>query len=108
MSDPSTSKPLSSRSLKFPLPERVSLRYFAAVTRIARQDRGAPVFLDGFQDCGTRPIDVKALDVDFYVTGTLKYLLGPPGVAFLYVKRSAMESLKLHYCYQLDSAAATS
>jgi selenocysteine lyase/cysteine desulfurase len=64
----------------------------AGVTALAH-DRGALVFLDGFQDCGTRPIDLKALDVDFYVTGTLKYLLGPPGVAFLYVKRSLIESL---------------
>ncbi len=63
-----------------------------AVTRLSHS-KGALVFLDGFQDCGTRPIDVKALDVDFYVTGTLKYLLGPPGVAFLYVKRSLIESL---------------
>jgi selenocysteine lyase/cysteine desulfurase len=64
----------------------------AAVTRIAH-DRGALAFLDGYQDCGTRTIDVKALDVDFFVTGTLKYLLGPPGLAFLYVKRSLIESL---------------
>ncbi len=26
---------------------------------------GALLFLDGYQDCGTRPIDVKDLDVDF-------------------------------------------
>ena len=64
----------------------------AAVTKLAH-DYGALLFLDGFQDCGTRPIDVKALDVDFYVTGTLKYLLGPPGVAFLYVKKALIESL---------------
>jgi selenocysteine lyase/cysteine desulfurase len=64
----------------------------AAITALAHQS-GALVFLDGFQDCGTRPIDVKALDIDFYVTGTLKYLLGPPGLAFLYVKRSLVESL---------------
>jgi len=64
----------------------------AAITKLAH-DRGALLFLDGFQDCGTRPIDVKALDVDFYVTGTLKYLLGPPGVAFLYVKKALIESL---------------
>jgi selenocysteine lyase/cysteine desulfurase len=63
-----------------------------AITRIAHE-RGALLFLDGFQDCGTRPIDVKALDVDFYVTGVLKYLLGPPGVAFLYVRRGLIESL---------------
>ncbi|HUI55647.1 MAG TPA: aminotransferase class V-fold PLP-dependent enzyme [Bryobacteraceae bacterium] len=64
----------------------------AAITRIAHA-RGALVFLDGYQDCGTRPIDVKALDVDFFVTGTLKYLLGPPGLAFLYVRRELIESL---------------
>jgi selenocysteine lyase/cysteine desulfurase len=64
----------------------------AAITRIAHA-RGALVFLDGFQDCGTRPLDVKALDVDFFVTGTLKYLLGPPGLGFLYVRRELIESL---------------
>lgn len=63
-----------------------------AITRLAH-DRGALLFLDGFQDCGTRPVDVKALDVDFYVTGTLKYLLGPPGVAFLYVKKTLIEAM---------------
>ena len=64
----------------------------AAVTRLAH-DRGALVFLDGYQDCGTRPLDVKALGVDFFVTGALKYLLGPPGIAFLYVRRALIESL---------------
>lgn len=64
----------------------------AAITRIAHA-RGALVFLNGYQDCGTRPLDVKALDVDFFVTGTLKYLLGPPGLGFLYVRRDLIESL---------------
>ena len=54
---------------------------------------GALVMLDDYQDCGTRPVDVKALDVDFYVTGTLKYLLGPPGLAFLYVRKELISSL---------------
>ena len=54
---------------------------------------GALAFLDGYQDCGTRPVNVKDLDVDFYVTGALKYLLGPPGLAFLYVKRELVERL---------------
>jgi selenocysteine lyase/cysteine desulfurase len=64
----------------------------AAITRIAHAN-GALVFLDGYQDCGTRLLDVKALGVDFFVTGTLKYLLGPPGLAFLYVRRELIESL---------------
>jgi selenocysteine lyase/cysteine desulfurase len=63
-----------------------------AVTKLAH-DRGALLFLDDFQDAGTRPVDVKALDVDFYVTGTLKYLLGPPGLGFLYVRRELIETL---------------
>ena len=56
-------------------------------------NRGALVMLDGYQDCGTRPIDVKALEVDFYVTGALKYLLCPSGIAFLYVRRDLIRSL---------------
>ena len=64
----------------------------ASVVRIAHE-RGALVFLDGYQDCGTRPMDVKALGVDFFVTGTLKYLLGPAGLAFLYVRRELIERL---------------
>jgi selenocysteine lyase/cysteine desulfurase len=36
---------------------------------------------------------VKALDVDFFVTGTLKYLLGPAGLGFLYVRRELIETL---------------
>src|SRR5215472_13369713 len=42
-----------------------------AVTHLAH-DAGALVMLDDYQDCGTRPVDVKAMDLDFYVTGTLK------------------------------------
>ncbi len=64
----------------------------AAIAKIAHT-QGALLFLDGYQDCGTRPVDVKALDVDFYVTGTLKYLLGPPGLGFLYVRRELIETL---------------
>jgi selenocysteine lyase/cysteine desulfurase len=63
-----------------------------AVTQIAHH-AGALVMLDDYQDCGTRPVDVKAMDLDFYVTGTLKYLLGPPGLAFMYVRKNLVQSL---------------
>jgi len=56
-------------------------------------ERGALVMLDDYQDCGTRPIDVKALDVDFYVSGALKYLLCPSGIAFLYARPELISSL---------------
>jgi selenocysteine lyase/cysteine desulfurase len=55
--------------------------------------RGALVLLDDYQDSGTRPVDVKELGVDIYVTGTLKYLLGPPGLAMMYVRSDLVQSL---------------
>jgi selenocysteine lyase/cysteine desulfurase len=63
-----------------------------AITQIAHR-AGALVMLDDYQDCGTRPIDVKALDLDFFVTGSLKYLLGTPGLAFMYVRKELIPSL---------------
>jgi selenocysteine lyase/cysteine desulfurase len=63
------------------------------VVRLAHA-QGALVMLDDYQDCGTRPVNVRAMDVDFYVAGTLKYLLGPPGLAFLYVKKELISSLQ--------------
>jgi selenocysteine lyase/cysteine desulfurase len=64
----------------------------SSITRVAHAC-GAFVMLDDYQDCGTRPVNVKAMDLDFYLTGTLKYLLGPPGVAFLYVRKELISSL---------------
>lgn len=58
----------------------------SAIIRAAR-DAGARVFVDGYQGCGVMPVDVRALDCDYFVTGTLKYMLGLPGLAFLYVRR---------------------
>jgi selenocysteine lyase/cysteine desulfurase len=64
----------------------------SSIVKIAH-NAGALVMLDDFQDCGTRPVDVKALDLDCFVTGTLKYLLGPPGCAFMYVRKELISSL---------------
>lgn len=50
------------------------------------QKRGATTFIDAYQGAGVVPIDVQELDCDYLVTGSLKYLLGLAGVAFLYVK----------------------
>ena len=64
-----------------------------AVVRGAREV-GALSFVDDYQSTGTRPIDVRALGCDFLVTGSLKYLLGPSGLAFLYVRRELVERLE--------------
>ena len=55
--------------------------------------KGALVLLDAYQSLGTEPIDVAGLQVDFLTGGMLKYLLGSPGLAFLYVRRALLEKL---------------
>ncbi len=59
----------------------------------AAHDAGALLAVDGFQACGTERVDVHELDVDVYVTGTYKWLLGTSGLAMLYVKRDVQERL---------------
>jgi len=63
-----------------------------AVIDLAHQ-AGALVLLDSFQAVGATPIDVRELDVDFVVGGTLKYLLGSAGLAFLYCRADLLDSI---------------
>ncbi len=58
------------------------------VTQIAAAAHaaGARVFVDAYQALGTEPLDVLNLRCDYLVAGTSKYLLGLPGVAFLYLR----------------------
>jgi kynureninase len=48
---------------------------------------GAYVVTDLYQSAGILPVDVRALDVDFAVGGSVKWLLGGPGAGYLYVRR---------------------
>ncbi len=63
------------------------------ITRLAHE-RGALVLLDAYQSAGTLPLDVSALDVDFLAAGTVKYLLGSAGLAFLYARRELVEGIR--------------
>ena len=65
----------------------------SALAELAHE-RGASLMIDAYQSMGTEPMDVKALDLDILVTGALKYLLGSPGVAFMYVRRDLIERLE--------------
>jgi kynureninase len=47
---------------------------------------GAHVILDTYQSAGVLPVEAEKWKVDFMVGGTLKWLCGGPGVAFLYVR----------------------
>ena len=65
----------------------------AAVCRKAKQV-GALVSLDGFHAVGVIPVDVKALGVDFYSGGVLKWLCGGPGGCFLFVAPELSKTLE--------------
>ena len=62
------------------------------IARIAHS-AGSLLLVDAYQSLGTCEIDVRALDVDILVGGSLTYLLGLPGIAFIYVKEELTERL---------------
>ena len=70
-----------------------ALQDVAAIAAIARE-HGALSFVDAYQSLGVVPVDVRAMQVDFLASGTLKYLMGTPGIAFLYVRRELIEQFE--------------
>ena len=63
-------------------------------TIVARaHEHGALVVLDAYQSAGAVPLDVTALGVDFAVGGSVKWLCGGPGAAWLYVRPGLAETL---------------
>lgn len=59
----------------------------------AAHQKGSYIFVDAYQAAGQVDIDVKELDIDFLATGMQKYMLGMPGVAFLYIKNEVAETI---------------
>jgi kynureninase len=55
---------------------------------------GAHVVLDAYQSAGIVPLDVTALNVDFAVGGSVKWLCGGPGNGWLYVRPDLAEVLE--------------
>jgi selenocysteine lyase/cysteine desulfurase len=64
----------------------------AAISDLAHR-QGALALIDGYQAAGQVPVDVKAADVDIYLSGGLKWLLGGPGVVLMYVREALIERL---------------
>ncbi len=65
----------------------------AAIAEICHR-KGALCLVDGYQSAGQIPVDVRALDCDFYVGGSLKWLLGGQGMAFLWVRPELVQELQ--------------
>jgi len=60
----------------------------------AAHRHGAQVVLDVYQATGAVPIDVQALGVDFLVGGSVKWLCGGPGAAFLYARHDLISGFR--------------
>jgi selenocysteine lyase/cysteine desulfurase len=63
-----------------------------AICDMARR-AGAWSIVDDFHGAGVIPVDVHDMGCDFYTTGVLKWLLGGPGLAFLYARRELLPTL---------------
>jgi len=55
---------------------------------------GAHAMIDGYQAAGQVPVDVQAMDTDWYVTGGLKWMLGGPGIVELYAKPDIIQTMQ--------------
>ena len=61
--------------------------------RLARS-RGVPLMLDGAQAVGQFPVEIPALDCDYYIASGHKWLLGPLGVGFLWVSPDRLDRFR--------------
>jgi selenocysteine lyase/cysteine desulfurase len=60
----------------------------------AAKDAGALFVVDGYQAAGQVPVDPRGSGADVYVAGPLKWLLGGPGLAFLWVREERIAELR--------------
>jgi len=59
----------------------------------ALAESGAALLLDGAQGLGAIPVDVRELGCDFYAASGQKWLCGPIGSGYLYVRGERIEGL---------------
>ena len=55
---------------------------------------GALFLVDAYQGIGQIPTDLGTSNVDIYVAGPLKWMLGGPGLAYLYVRPELVQQLR--------------
>jgi selenocysteine lyase/cysteine desulfurase len=70
--------------------------YVQPIAEIARlaHAQGAHALIDGYQAAGQVPLDVARDEIDFYLSGGLKWLIGGPGIVELYARPELIEQLR--------------
>ncbi|MEA2526701.1 MAG: hypothetical protein QOF73_3928 [Thermomicrobiales bacterium] len=66
----------------------------AEITRLAHE-RGSLALFDGAHSVGQFPVDVRALDCDFYAMVGYKWLFGPYPSAALYIRRELLDRIEV-------------
>ena len=69
------------------------IQNLTAIAEIAHAS-GALFLVDGYQASGQIPTDPRAAGADVYISGPLKWLLGGPGLAFLWVRKERIAELE--------------
>nr|WP_289038839.1 aminotransferase class V-fold PLP-dependent enzyme [uncultured Allobacillus sp.] len=69
-----------------------ALQDLTSISKITKEN-GSLLFVDAYQSAGAVPIDVREMGVDILVTGIQKYLMGIPGITFLYMKQELSSQL---------------
>jgi selenocysteine lyase/cysteine desulfurase len=64
-----------------------------ALAKIAHE-HGAYLVVDAIQSLGAVPVDVQSDEVDFLTASCYKWLLGPAGAGYLYVKKEHVEDFE--------------
>ena len=73
-----------------------SSSFVVDVAKICQKARsvGAHVILDCYQSLGTVPVDVVGLGASFACGGSVKYLCGGPGAAYIYVRKDLIQQFE--------------
>jgi cysteine desulfurase/selenocysteine lyase len=69
------------------------------VKEIARlgHDKGLWVFFDGAHGPGMTMLDLRDMGCDFYATCCHKWMCGPKGTGFLYVRKELLDTVQAHW-----------
>jgi len=89
------------------VPFSTGLRTDLAKIGVACRERGVLFFVDGAQSVGALDMDVESQYIDALAVASSKYLCGPHGLGFLYVRRQWAEQMQPAYLarYSIDLAS---